>query len=77
MNRNSVSLFLFPPTRCSHTVSPGVFSFCVVGRTEKRRERGGDCLGPWCCQEKNSGAVSAKSEGTSLCMNAVAGSGLN
>lgn len=39
MNRNSVSLFLFPPTQRSHTVSPGVFSFCVVGRTEEKRER--------------------------------------
>lgn len=39
MNRNSGSLFLLPPTRLSHTVSPGVFSFCVVGRTEEKRER--------------------------------------
>lgn len=39
MNSNSVSLFLLPPTPRSHTLSPGVFSFCVVGRTEKKRER--------------------------------------
>lgn len=37
MNRKSVSLFFFPPTQHSHTVSPGVFSsFLSVWLAEQR-----------------------------------------